>query len=159
MIKKEFTPQIIVALLVYLVASCSKKPAVATMPVWSASSTIAINPIITIGTLRSGMTIQEVITELGQPARTNAAGLEFPGFGLSITPAHGEMTLFPPFAGLTKDGIGMGSSRADVLRAYGEPRVSKFTGPGMELLEYEALGIKFQLHDGAVDWIDVVSRP
>ena len=156
---KEFTPLIVAALLASLFAGCSKKPAVPTMPVWSSSSTIVINPSVPIGSLRSGMTIQEVIAELGQPTRTNAAGLEFLGFGLFITPAKGEMTLFPPFAGHTKEGIGMGSSRADVVGAYGEPPVVTTPKPGFEMLRYNARGIWFQLHDGRVDWIDVISRP
>ena len=156
---KNWTSLIVAALLASLFAGCSKKPALPTMPVWSANSTIAINPIITIGSLHSGMTIQEVIAELGQPTRTNAAGLEFSGFGLFVTPANGEMTLFPPFAGRTKEGIGMGASRADVVRAYGEPPISKITKPGFELLRYDSLGIKFQIHDGRVDWIDIISKP
>lgn len=156
---KKSTPLFLAALMVHLFAGCSKQSAAPTMPVWSASSTIAINPIITIGALRSGMTIQEVIAELGQPTRTNAAGLEFSGFGLFVTPARGGMTLFPPFAGRTTEGIGMGASRADIVRAYGAPPFSKITKPGFELLRYDALGIKFQLHDGKVDWIDVTSKP
>jgi len=156
---KKHKSLIVAALLASLFAGCSKKPPVATMPVWSSSSTIVINPSVPIGSLRSGMTIQEVIAELGLPTRTNAAGLEFSAFGLFISPARGEMTLFPPFAGRTKEGVGMGSSRADVVRAYGEPSTSKITGPGFELLRYEKSGIKFQLHDGKVDWIDIISKP
>lgn len=104
------------------------------------------------------MTIQEVIAELGQPSRTNAAGLEFSSVGLFICPDKGEFTLIPPFAGRTKEGVGLGSSRADVVRAYGEPSVAKNTKPGFELLEYSPLNISFQLHNGAVDWIDVFTK-
>jgi hypothetical protein len=156
---KNCTPLIVVALLASLFAGCSKKAAIPTTPVWSDSSTVTVNPIITIGSLRSGMSIQEVIAELGQPTRTNAAGLEFSGVGLFITPANGETTLFPPFTGHTKEGIGMGSSRADVVGAYGEPPVVTTPKPGFEMLRYEARGIRFQLHDGRVDWIDLISRP
>lgn len=147
------------ALLASLFAGCSKKPDHPPMPVWSDSSTIAINPIITIGTLHSDMTISQVVAELGQPTRTNAAGLEFSNFGLFITPAYREMTLFPPFSGHTKQGIRIGASRADIVSAYREPPASQTTKPGIELLRYDALGLKFQLHDGKVDWIDVISRP
>ena len=153
---KNRIPLIVAALLASLFAGCSKKPVLGG---WSSSSTIVINPAVPIGSLHSGMTIQEVIAELGQPTRTNAAGLEFSGFGLFICPASGELTLFPPFAGRTKEGIGMGSSRAEVISAYGEPAVAKITKPGFELLRYDLLGIRFQLHDAKVDWIDVNSRP
>ena len=104
------------------------------------------------------MTIQEVITALGQPSRTNAAGLEFLSVGLFFVPHKGEFTLFPPFAGRTTEGIGMGSSRSDVIRAYGEPSTAKTTKPGYELLRYSSLRLSFQLHDGKVDWIDAFTK-
>ena len=150
------TSLIVAALLVSLFACCSKKPAVTGL---SSSSTIVISPSISIGSLHSGMTIQEVIAELGQPTRTNVAGLEFSGSGFVFIPAIGEVTLFPPFAGHTKEGIGMGASRADVISAYGQPSVTKVTKPGFELLRYDLIGMKFQIHDGSVDWIDIISKP
>ena len=150
------TSLIVAALLVSLFAGCSKKPAVTG---WSSSSTIVNSPSISIGSLHSGMTIQEVIAELGQPTRTNVAGLEFSGSGFLFCPAIGEVTLFPPFAGRTKEGIGMGASRADVISAYGQPSVAKITKTGFELLRYDSIGMKFQIHDGSVDWIDIISKP
>jgi hypothetical protein len=104
------------------------------------------------------MTIQEVISALGQPSRTNAVGLEFSSVGLFICPDKGEFTLIPPFAGHTKEGIGLGSSRADVVRAYGQPSAARITGPGYELLRYSPNRMSFQLHEGVVDWIDVFSK-
>jgi hypothetical protein len=155
-ITKNCTPLIVAALLASLFAGCSQKPAVVS---WSSSSTIVISPSISIGSLHSGMTIQDVIAEIGQPTRTNAAGLEFSGSGIFICPLIGEFTLCPPFAGHTKEGIGMGASRADVVSAYGQPSVAKVTNPGFELLRYEPIGMKFQIHDGRVDWIDAIAKP
>jgi hypothetical protein len=146
---------IVIALMVSLFFGCSKPPAVSG---WSSSSTITIPPSIRIDSLHSGMTIREVIAAVGQPSRTNAAGLEFSSVGLFICPDKGEFTLFPPFAGRTKEGIGMGSNRADVVRAYGEPPFAKITRPGYELLRYSLPHISFQLHDGAVDWMDVFTK-
>jgi hypothetical protein len=157
---KSLTSLIALLLLVSLFSGCSKKPMLkkSTVGSWSLNSTIVISPNIPIGSLHSGMTIQDVIAELGQPTRTNIAGLEFSSFGLFICPDKEEFTLFPPFAGRTTEGIGMGSSRTDVIKAYGEPTVKKTTGSDVELLKYDSLGIKFQLHDGSVDWIDVISQ-
>ena len=153
---KIYTPLIVAALLVSLFVGCSKKSAVAGS---ASSSTIVISPSISIGSLHSGMTIQDVIAELGQPTRTNVAGLEFSGSGFVFIPAIGEVTLFPPFAGRTKEGIGMGASRAEVISAYGQPSVAKVTKTGFELLRYDSIGMKFQIHDGSVDWIDIISKP
>jgi hypothetical protein len=152
---KNRTPLIVVALTVSLFVSCSKPPAVSG---WSPSSIIVLHPSVPIHSLHSGMTIQEVITALGQPSRTNAAGLEFSSVGLFICPDKGEFIMFPPFAERTKEGIGLGSSRADVIRAYGEPSAAKITKPGFELLRYSPSRMSFQLHNGVVDWIDVFAK-
>ena len=54
------------------------------------------------------------------------------------------------FKGRTKEGIGMRSTREDVLRAYGEPTESeKFRG-GLESMKYQPLGITFTLEGGKV---------
>lgn len=152
---KACTPLIVATLLTSFFVGCSKPP---TVSGWSSSSTIALHPSVPIDSLHSGMTVQEVITALGQPSRTNAAGLEFSNVGLFICPEKGEFTLFPPFAGRTAEGIGLGSSRADVVRAYGEPSSAKITKTGYELLRYSPSRMSFQLHDGAVDWIDVFTQ-
>ena len=99
-----------------------------------------------------------VIAVLGQPSRTASGGFEFSSAGLLISPDRGEFTLFPPFAGHTKEGIGMGSTRADVIRAYGKPTFSKITKPGYEFLRYSSPHISFQLHDGTVNWMDVFTK-
>jgi len=57
-----------------------------------------------------------------------------------------------------KEGIGIGSSRADVIKAYGEPTNAKPIQPNFEVLRYELLGLRFQLQDGKVDLIGVVFK-
>jgi len=59
------------------------------------------------------------------------------------------------FKGRTKEGIGMESSREDVIKAFGQPTTAKpwdsnekFTGH--EQLEYKPLGLTFILQDGKV---------
>jgi len=64
----------------------------------------------------------------------------------------------PPFAGRTKEGIGMGASRADIIKAYGEPTAAKPIPPNSEVLRYESLGVRFQLEDGKVDLIVVTFK-
>jgi len=58
--------------------------------------------------------------------------------------------LVKAFTGRTKEGIGMNSSREEVIKAYGEPTSSeKFIG-GIESLQYAPLGITFTLERGRV---------
>ncbi len=44
-------------------------------------------------------------------------------------------SVITPFAGHTKEGIGIGSNRAEVVSAYGEPPTAKH-GNGYEILIY-----------------------
>jgi hypothetical protein len=138
--------------------SCSKR-----------SESVAIEPSVAVGSVHSGMTIQQVIAELGQPDRTvNSASpeinraLEYTNYGLYVIPDKGEVvhivSVGPPFAGRTKEGIGIGSARADVIETYGEPTSAKPVQPNFEVLRYEPLGLRFQLQDGKVDLIGVVFK-
>ena len=53
------------------------------------------------------------------------------------------------FTGRTKEGLGLGSSRADVVKAYGEPS-EVVKAAGQESLKYSPLGLTFSLLDGKV---------
>src|ERR1035441_5209301 len=68
---KNRIPTIILALLVSLFSGCSKRP---TTAAWSSSASIVIEPGVAIGTMHSGMTISQVIAELGQPDTTVVLG-------------------------------------------------------------------------------------
>jgi hypothetical protein len=106
------------------------------------------------------MTIEQVISQLGQPDKTNDSHFEYSRLGLTVVPGQGHaverVIIAHPFAGQTKDGIGIGSSRADVIRAYGAPTVAKPGTPGYESLRYGQPGLVFQLHDGKVDLMAVI---
>jgi hypothetical protein len=64
------------------------------------------------------------------------------------------------FAGRTKDGIGIGSSRAEVVTAYGEPTATGSVEgkPGFEFLRYNPLGLFFEMEAGKVYSIAVVFK-
>ena len=64
----------------------------------------------------------------------------------------------PPFAGHTKEGIGMGASRADIIKVYGAPTAAKPIPPNSEVLRYESLGVRFALQAGKVDLIVVAFK-
>lgn len=140
-----------------LVGSCSKR-----------GEPVAIEPGVAVGSVHSGMTTQQVIAELGQPDPTNyffdtnyygGPALEYSHLGLIVAPDKGgvvnRVTITHPFAGRSKDGIGIGSSRAEVIRAYGAPTITRPGTAGYEFLRYGKLGLIFQLHDGKVDMMSV----
>jgi hypothetical protein len=123
------------------------------------SQSVTIEPGIAVGSVHSGMTMQQVIAKLGQPDQTNDSVLVYSHLGLQVAPGNGEVvhrvTVEHPFTGRSKEGIGIGSSRADVIKAYGEPTVAKPGTAGYEFLRYSKLGLVFQLHDGKVDMMSV----
>ena len=144
-----------------LVGGCSKQ-----------SEPAAIESGMSVGSVHSGMTTQQVIAELGQPDPTNylfdtnyygGPALEYSHLGLIVAPGKGgvvnRVTITHPYAGHIKDGIGIGLSRADVIQAMGAPTFEKLGTQGYEFLRYTHLEsgghLVFQLHDGKVDVISV----
>ena len=150
---------------------CSKRSA---HGAWTSSASIVIEPGVSIGPVRSGMTIQQVVAELGEPDRKKESALEYFNLGFSVIPGkegvvHIVLCVDPTgkegpftkaFAGRTKEGIGMGSSRADVIRAYGEPTATETIDgkPGFEVVRYRPLGLVFELREGKVDSIGVIFK-
>jgi hypothetical protein len=153
----------------FLSGGCSKRPA---HGVLTSSESFVIEPGASIGPVRSDMTMQQVVAELGEPDRTNGSVLDYLNLGFSVIPGKGGVVkvvlcadhsghggLFTKaFAGHTKEGIGIGSSRADVVRAYGEPTTTKTVEfmPGCEILIYRPLGLDFRLQDSKVNLIGVI---
>jgi hypothetical protein len=120
---------------------------------------IVIEPNLSVGKVRAGMTVQQVVGELGEPQRRTATALEYPRLGLAVMPAPdgivqvvmcGDVTglrgpFVRAFTGRTKEGIGMNSTYADIVKAYGEPTQSERMMGGIESLKYQSLGITFTL--------------
>jgi len=165
------TPLIFAALLASLFAGCSKRPALGAL---TSSASIVIRPNVSIGGVRSGMTMRQVIAALGEPdakenEMDNGEVLRYGNLGFSVLPAKGGLVGFvlcgsssggnkPPtksFAGHTTEGIGIGSSRADVISAYGEPTVTETMHGDSETLKYKPLGLDFRISDGKVNLIAV----
>jgi hypothetical protein len=159
----------LLAAVALLGGGCSKRPA---HGAWTSSASIVIEPGVSIGPVRSGMTIQRVVAELGEPDRKKESALEYLNLGFSVIPgkegvvhivlcvdpAGKEGPFTKAFAGRTTEGIGMGSSRADVIRAYGEPTATETIDgkPGFEVVRYRPLGLVFDLRAGKVDTIGVI---
>ena len=115
------------------------------------------------------MTTAQVVSALGEPARRTANALEYPALGLAVMPGQdglikvvmcGDVTglngpFVAAFTGRTKEGIGMKSTRAEVVKAYGEAEKSEKFRLGLESLTYSALGMTFTLEEGKVHHIIV----
>ncbi len=142
---------------------CSKAPD-NTAANGGANGVMLIEPHVAVGKINAGMTIQQVIGQLGEPARRTANALEYPPLGLAVMPGPdgsiavvmcGDVTglngpFVAAFAGRTKEGIGMRATREQVVKAYGEPEKDEKFRLGLESMTYPALGITFTLQDGQV---------
>ncbi len=123
-----------------------------------------IEPGKSVGKIHAGMTLDQVRAELGEPQRTTPNALEYTKLGFAVMPGPDGLVqvimcgdvigangpLVKRFTGRTKEGIGLGSSRADLVKAYGEPsKDEKFAG-ARESMKYDSLGITFSLENGTV---------
>jgi len=112
--------------------------------------------------------MEQVVTELGEPDKKHDGILMYRN--LSVFPSKegfvGHVFCFDSgtngsstegFAGHTKEGIGIGSSRADVITAYGEPTATKHENVDKEneVMIYESLGLHFHIRNGKVYLIAV----
>ncbi len=156
-----------------------------------AVSAPTLTPLVGIGPAKFRMTEKEVIEALGKPDRENMFGsmkiLSYysRGFELWILPPgspkpglnniaclgqHGMAIKIREFQGKTDKGIGLGASRAEIVKIYGKPSYEnvsrmkdvlgeKATDPekltGQTELAYNELGLRFTLIDDKVYRIDL----
>lgn len=149
------------AALVFVLPACKKKtPAQdgreqTDLPV---SKPLVIKPNVGIGEVKFGMSLEEVKRILGEPEHTVPAGLLYPRLGLTITQRDGavlaivcggmsnkDAALVKACKSRTEKGIGIGSTEAEIIAAYGEPTTKR--GPR---LMYRQLNARFVLADGKV---------
>jgi hypothetical protein len=130
------------------------------------AKSLTLHPGKGIGTLNLGATEAEVVAALGEPSAklgTNAWIYEASGLTLFISRNSHTLTSFAAgslltfeeaqkFTGATDKGIHVGSSKAEVLAAHGNPESSnsdpKAVGPDAERLSYRALGLEVTLKGG-----------
>ena len=150
--------------LLLLAAGCTEDTSPPTEIKTATNASIIIEPNICVGPIRAGMTVDQVNRVLGAPAHTLPNALDYPKLGLAIMPGADNivqvvmcgdvMGIRGPyvqhFTWRTKEGIGMNSTREDLIKTYGDPTVQdKFRG-GLESLAYQLLGITFTLEGGKV---------
>lgn len=124
---------------------------------------LVINPLVGMGEVSFGMTIEQARQILGEPQRMTGRACEYLDSGFTIVPGRdgtvaaimcGDASL--PDSPLIKnckcrtdEGVGMGSSRQDVVSAYGRPSsVEEFIGMGnLVMLKYDNINAGFVLRD------------
>jgi hypothetical protein len=145
-------------------AGCSERTKHGPSSQSATATPMVIEPGVGVGKVRAGMTIQHVVAELGEPDNKMGKVLNYVRSGFSVIPTkagtvgavvcgdpegiHGE--LVKAFQGRTKEGIGMNSTRAEVIQAYGAPTKVGSSQPGHETLIYTPQGLRFMLQDGRV---------
>jgi len=162
----------ILAVILAVGPGCSQNPSELANGTSGTNATLLIEPNIAVGPVHAGMTVAQVIAELGEPQRKPSNSLEYTRLGFAVMPGRdgkvqvvmcGDVTgINGPFAkaftGRTKEGIGMFSTRDEIIRAYGHPTASEKMRGGLESLQYEPLGITFTLEAGKVHHIIVRLR-
>ena len=122
-----------------------------------------IVPETGVGPIKFGMTMDEVKKALGQPDPTPGKPLQYFSLGLAVLPKSTDGTvgeimlgdtgggqLVERFKGVTPKGIGMKSTRAEVVAAYGQPEGAKSPAAGVEELRYDSGRMQFVLLAGRV---------
>jgi len=126
---------------------------------------LIIEPLVGIGSVQFGTSKDQVIEHFGRPDKVMAEGTELNyvssrGLGFTIDSELGMQkikcwsddwpTRLPfavtTFSGSTKEGIGMGATREQIVAAYGQPDRTGTDSKGyFENLHYDKLRIKFTL--------------
>jgi len=120
-------------------------------------NTLLITPHVSVGKVKSGMTEDEVIAALGQPDRKQGEVLIYDTqLGLSVVCSQkkivGAVFCGGPvdFKGRTKEGIGIGSSQSDLIKAYPGQPANWTKQPDQETADYTSLGLNFTIRNGKV---------
>lgn len=131
-----------------ILAGCRKK----------SGEPMIIEPSVGIGRVTFGMTSKEVREIFGEPDLKMRDSLTYDGLGLSIYIYKGLVKGITcrgvsgdpevkPCTARTSKGIGIGSTREQIIEAYGEP-----TSDERNILKYESIGATFMvLENGMVE--------
>ncbi len=151
----------------------SKKQDAPSLGSVAASEITLIVPWESVGKVRKGMTTNEIEAVLGKPDKMQGKMMVYDKkfgmtagqskFGVLVVmcgDSSGKGPGVKKFKGRTKEGIGMGSTREEIVTSIGEPTSAKLFNAELnqEQLEYKALGFEFILEKGKVFHITVDFR-
>jgi RNA polymerase sigma factor (sigma-70 family) len=127
--------------------------------------TILITPGVSVGKVKAGMSEDEVVAALGKPDKMQGGSMSYDKqLGFSVICGRKTKMVGAVFCGgvafkgRTKEGIGIDSSRADLIKTFGQPTSAEPGAAGQERLEYKPLGLTFLLQEGKVFHIIVDLR-
>ena len=128
--------------------------------------TILITPGVSVGKVKAGMSEDEVVAALGKPDKMLGGSMSYDSqLGFSVICGRKTKMVGAVFCGggvafkgRTKEGIGIDSSRADLIKTFGQPTSAEPETAGQERLEYKPLGLTFFLQEGKVFHIIVDLR-
>ncbi len=157
---------IAIAVATVVVAQEAKSPATNLLGKVVVDDSLLIVPHISVGKVTADMKPEQIAAALGEPDKKSGKNngiWEYTRFGFSVftTPvgvpvimcgdASGSNDpLIQAFKLHTKEGIGMGSTRTDIVTAFGQPTTDKPFNPGQEQLVYKELGLTFTLEAAKV---------
>jgi hypothetical protein len=117
-----------------------------------------VEPLVGIDKVRFGMTVEEMKEILGEPKKSRGPLHEYRDAGFAIFAigdavkiiacgdrGRADSPLVENCKCRTDKGIGMGSSREDIIEAYGEPSSTDTLPNGAIMLSYEPLKSEFLL--------------
>lgn len=125
-----------------------------------------IVPGTSVGKVMAGMSTDELLLALGQPATRlgkNETGWDYPNYGLTVISsvsgvaevicgdASGTNNLsVKACKARTEEGVGMGSTRSEIVQAFDQPETIELLNDGREQLQYKAIGLTLTLKEGKV---------
>jgi len=133
--------------------------------------TFVVQPLVGIDKVRFGMTVEQMKEILGEPVRSRGIVHEYRDLGLAILAIkdntvtmiacgdrrRADSPLVKNCTVRTKKGIGMGSSKEAVIKAYGQPSsTQELPVPGDDsavMLRYDQLSSEFMLRNGKVTYM------
>lgn len=130
---------------------------------------LPIVPGQSVGPVALGMPRAEVEQAFGPPQRVAFGAWEYPTLGLAIgfekdrvsgisagsgSCGDPERLLEKAFAGQFAEGVGMGSTKQEVLAVLGEPLGPGATQGNIEMLMYHNMDISFE--NGRLSWLRIV---
>jgi RNA polymerase sigma factor (sigma-70 family) len=156
---------ITIAISTVVVAQQTKNPNTNAESSVATDNSLLIIPNVSVGKVKAGMTEDDVITTLGEPERKQGEVLIYDKrFGFSVVCSRQKIVgaVFcgggVDFKGHTKEGIGIDSSRDDLIKAFGQPTSAKPWATDQEQLEYKPIGLTFVLQKGKIFHIIVNLR-
>jgi hypothetical protein len=161
------TPRHALAILLVSVVFCACGTATAGEPPGChlAFEGAALEPGVGFGGLRLGMRQAEVEDRIGPPERRTGNAWEYPACGyalvfdaggqLAVLLGGGHPLLNERFRSRSDEGLGIGSTREEIVRALGTPTRTSSEG---QVLHYDGAGIEWTLTDGQVTHLTIRRR-